>query len=123
MYKFIVKPLLFLLPPEKAHHFTFSLLKFILNIPLAKSIYRAIFCVEDKALACKVGGITFPGPVGLAAGFDKNAYWLTELEMIGFGSVEIGTVTPLPQDGNEKPRLFRLPAGPKPGFLRDKRRA
>ncbi|MBS1764622.1 MAG: quinone-dependent dihydroorotate dehydrogenase [Bacteroidetes bacterium] len=110
MYKFIVKPLLFLLPPEKAHHFTFSLLKFILNIPLAKSIYRAIFCVEDKALACKVGGITFPGPVGLAAGFDKNALMTDELSVFGFGFIEIGTVTPRPQPGNPQPRLFRLPA-------------
>ena len=110
MYRFLIKPLLFLIPPEKAHHFTFALLKFILNIPFVKYLYRTVFCINDKSLSCKVGGITFPGPVGLAAGFDKNAVLTDELSVFGFGFIEIGTVTPRPQPGNPPPRLFRLPA-------------
>lgn len=109
MYKSIIKPLLFLLSPEKAHHFTFLALKLLMKIPGAESITRSLFAVNNKRLQRNVAGLNFPSPVGLAAGFDKNALLFDELAAFGFGFIEIGTVTPKPQHGNEKPRLFRLP--------------
>jgi len=107
MYK-VVRSLLFLLPPETAHHFTLSLLKLLLKLPFMKSVIRSMFCVQDERLKRKFFGLEFPNPVGLAAGFDKNACYIDELACLGFGFVEIGTVTALPQPGNVKPRLFRL---------------
>jgi dihydroorotate dehydrogenase len=109
MYKAIIKPFLFLFNPEKAHHITFSVLKFFLNIPFAKSIITSIFNVKSDKLIRNVAGVNFPNPVGLAAGLDKNALLVDELACLGFGSIEIGTVTPKAQPGNDKPRLFRLP--------------
>ena len=109
MYKALIKPFLFLFNPEKAHHITFSALKFFLSIPMAKSIASSIFVVKSVELSKNVAGITFPNPVGLAAGLDKNAILVDELACLGFGSIEIGTVTPKAQPGNDKPRLFRLP--------------
>lgn len=109
MYKLIIKPFLFLFNPEKAHHITFSSLKFLLSIPLAKSITSAIFVSKSNKLSKTVAGLHFPNQVGLAAGLDKNALLVDELACLGFGSIEIGTVTPKPQPGNDKPRLFRLP--------------
>lgn len=106
MYTFIRK-ILFLFDAEKVHYFTMNSLKFICSIPLAKSFLKTWFAPKD--LPVNTFGIRFKNPVGLAAGFDKNAKYLKELETLGFGFVEIGTVTPLPQAGNEKPRLFRLP--------------
>lgn len=108
MYKFIIRKILFYFDPEKVHHFTFSLLKFIFKIPFTEAISRSIFQVNDKKLEREVFGITFKNPVGLAAGFDKNAMLFDEFYNFGFGAVEIGTVTPRPQPGNEKKRLFRL---------------
>ncbi len=108
MYKFLIKPLLFLLDAEKAHHLTFSFIKFAFKIPLVSSIVKSVF-TGNKHKAVEVAGIKFPSPVGLAAGFDKNALLFDELACFGFGFVEVGTVTPKPQSGNEKPRLFRLP--------------
>jgi dihydroorotate dehydrogenase len=102
----LVKTLLFRLNPELAHHFTFTLLK----VPLATRIIGLMYRKKDPALSRKVFGLTFRSPVGLAAGLDKDATAFNELGEIGFGFIEIGTVTPLPQTGNEKPRLFRLPA-------------
>ncbi len=109
MYKGVVKPVLFLLNPERAHHVTFSLLKLILKIPWMKFLFRSIFVVENPKLERVIAGIRFPNPVGLAAGLDKDAKMADDFSALGFGYVEIGTVTPLAQSGNEKPRLFRLP--------------
>lgn len=110
MYKRLIKPFFFLLQPESAHHLTMTLLKIILFIPGMKWAFRKWFVVEDKGLEVQIAGLTFPNRVGLAAGFDKDGKYYKELEYLGFGYVEIGTVTPLPQTGNDKPRLFRLPA-------------
>lgn len=109
MYKLILKPIFFLFDPEKIHYFVFRSLKIILAIPGMKAIYRSAYVVKDPSLEREVFGLKFPNPVGLAAGFDKNAMAYEELACLGFGFVEIGTVTPEPQPGNPKPRLFRLP--------------
>lgn len=109
MYKAIIKPLLFRLDPEKAHYLTFSLLKFFLAIPFAKKIASSLFVVQSKNIGKTVAGLHFPNVVGLAAGLDKNAVAVDEFACLGFGFVEIGTVTPKSQPGNDKPRLFRLP--------------
>lgn len=108
MYK-LIKPILFLWSPEKVHYMVFDLLKFMFAIPGKKAIWRSVFTVKDKRLEKELFGIRFPNPVGLAAGFDKDAKLFNELEALGFGFIEIGTLTPKPQDGNPKPRLFRLP--------------
>jgi len=100
----IVRFFLFLLPPEKVHYLTMKLLKW----PLATRIFPGTVAGE-KTLGKQVAGLWFPNPIGLAAGFDKNARWIPLLAQLGFGHIEIGTVTPKPQDGNPKPRLFRLP--------------
>lgn len=110
MYKSILKPLFFSFPPEKAHHLVMGLLKTQLAIPGMKSVYRSMFTVKDKRLEREVFGIKFPNPVGLAAGFDKNADHYKQIAQLGFGFVEIGTVTPVAQPGNPAPRMFRLPA-------------
>ena len=109
MYKSIIRPLLFSFEPEKAHHITFWWMKMICKIPLAKNILRSIYQIENEKLSKEVFGVKFPNPVGLAAGLDKNALLIDEWENLGLGFVEIGTVTPLAQPGNEQPRLFRLP--------------
>lgn len=109
MYKSILKPLFFLKNPEDAHHFTFDLTKFTFNFPIAKSIVKSTFQLEDPKLEREVFGLKFKNPVGLAAGFDKDAKLIDEMAMLGFGFIEIGTLTPKPQDGNPLPRLFRLP--------------
>lgn len=108
MYK-LIKPILFLLSPEKVHYLVFDLLKFIFAIPGKKAVWKWIYTVKDQRLEKELFGIKFPNPVGLAAGFDKDARLFNELEAFGFGFIEIGTLTPKPQDGNPKPRLFRLP--------------
>jgi dihydroorotate dehydrogenase len=107
MYKILVRPLLFLLHAEKAHYFTFSLIRFLSKIGFS-SIFRSLYVVSDKRLEREVFGLKFNNPVGLAAGFDKDARLFNEFSDFGFGFVEIGTLTPKPQDGNPKPRLFRL---------------
>jgi len=109
MFSLFIRPLLFLLPPESAHHFTLALLKLFLKLPVMKSIVKSFYNTNNPSLNRNVFGLAFPNPVGLAAGFDKNAEYIDELSCLGFGFIEIGTVTPLPQPGNEKPRLFRLP--------------
>ena len=108
MYKSVVRPLFFLFDPEKIHHFTFSLIKIVCKIPFVSSIFRSLYVIEDKRLERTLFGITFKNPVGLAAGFDKNAVLYNELANFGFGFIEIGTVTPKAQMGNPKKRLFRL---------------
>jgi dihydroorotate dehydrogenase len=107
MYKQIVRPLLFQFDPEKVHHATFSLIRFFSNLGFGP-LFRKRYLVKDKRLEREVFGLTFPNPVGLAAGFDKDAKLYKELSNFGFGFIEIGTVTPLPQPGNDKKRLFRL---------------
>ncbi|WP_133555459.1 quinone-dependent dihydroorotate dehydrogenase [Algoriphagus boseongensis] len=109
MYKSLLKPLLFLKNPESAHHFTFGLTKKTFNLPVVHSIVQANFSLEDPKLEREVFGLKFKNPVGLAAGFDKDAKLIDEMAMLGFGFIEIGTLTPKPQEGNPLPRLFRLP--------------
>ncbi len=108
MYKLLIRPFLFWFDPEKVHYFTFSAIRFLSKIPGFSSICRAIYVVEDQRLETEVFGLKFKNPVGLAAGFDKDAVLYNELSNFGFGFIEIGTLTPKPQDGNPKKRLFRL---------------
>jgi len=108
MYKFIIRPILFLCDPEKVHHFTFFCIKAMFKIPFVSSVVSGLYRVNDKKLERNLFGLTFKNPVGLAAGFDKNALLFHELSHFGFGFIEIGTVTPLAQEGNPKKRLFRL---------------
>ncbi len=108
MYKQLIRPLLFKFDPEKVHHFSFSSLKVINKIPGVSSLLRNRFVVNHPNLEREVFGIKFPNPVGLAAGFDKDAKLYKELHNLGFGFIEIGTLTPKPQEGNPKKRLFRL---------------
>jgi len=110
MYKAVIRPLLFLFDPEKIHHFTFALIRLLCKIPGISSMLRNAYCVEDKRLEKTLFGLTFKNPVGLAAGFDKDAKLFNELSHFGFGFIEIGTLTPKAQDGNSKKRLFRLKA-------------
>lgn len=109
MYKSLIRPIFFLFDPESIHHFTFSALKFLGALPGVKGIWRSMYCVKNKSLKREFFGITFDNPVGLAAGFDKDAKLIDELACMGFGFIEIGTLTPEGQPGNDKPRLFRLP--------------
>ncbi len=108
MYKQLLRPLFFCFDPEKIHHFTFSMIKGLSKVPGVQSIFRSLFVIEDVRLERKLLGLTFENPVGLAAGFDKNAVLFNELSNFGFGFIEIGTVTPKGQAGNPKKRLFRL---------------
>ena len=108
MYK-LIRDFLFLFDPEKVHYFSMNSLRLLCKIPVLKKIINHLFSPANALLNTKFLGISFKNPVGLAAGFDKNAQYLNELEALGFGFVEIGTVTPKAQAGNEKPRLFRLP--------------
>ncbi|WP_296383254.1 quinone-dependent dihydroorotate dehydrogenase [Winogradskyella sp.] len=108
MYKAIIRPILFCFDPEKVHHFTFSLIRNISNLPGFKSLFKKMYLVEDPKLERELFGLKFKNPVGLAAGFDKNAVLYNELSNFGFGFIEIGTVTPKAQVGNPKKRLFRL---------------
>ena len=108
MYKKIISPFLFLFDPEKIHTFTFFLIKVFFKIPILGFIIETFYKVESPKLTRKLFGLNFENPVGIAAGFDKNATHISEFEKFGFGFIEIGTVTPKPQDGNPKKRLFRL---------------
>src|SRR5690606_13964234 len=108
MYKSIIRPVFFKFDPEKVHHFTFSMIKMMQAIPGAKAIIKSVYQVNDQRLEREVFGLKFKNPVGLAAGLDKDAKIYNELDAFGFGFIEIGTITPKPQDGNPKKRLFRL---------------
>ncbi|MBC8154523.1 MAG: quinone-dependent dihydroorotate dehydrogenase [Bacteroidetes bacterium] len=110
MYKRIILPLLFRFDAETIHHTVTAALKIAFRIPGVSTIARRWFVPHDARLARTVFGLRFPNPVGLAAGFDKNAELVSELSDLGFGFIEIGTVTPRPQPGNPRPRLFRLKA-------------
>jgi dihydroorotate dehydrogenase len=105
MYKFLLRPILFLIDPEKVHYIVFTLLR----IPGLKILTRLLFRYDNASLSKEVFGLKFRNPVGLAAGFDKDAKLIHELAELGFGFIEIGTLTPRPQSGNPKPRLFRIP--------------
>lgn len=108
MYKFFIRPFLFQFDPEAIHHYIFSFLKFLQKIPGVPVIFRSLYVWEKPELEREVFGIKFKNPVGLAAGFDKDAKLFRELSNLGFGFIEIGTVTPKPQPGNPPKRLFRL---------------
>lgn len=108
MYKAVIRPLLFCFDPEKIHYITFSLIRNLSKIPGMKSLFKSLYVIQDKRLERELFGLKFKNPVGLAAGFDKNAVLYNELANFGFGFIEIGTVTPKGQEGNPKKRLFRL---------------
>ena len=108
MYKSIIRPLLYSMPPERAHYFVTGWLEKFYHLGLLQSPITPSFKVNDARLERKLFGLTFPNPVGLAAGFDKDAKWIDSLTELGFGFLEIGTVTPLAQPGNPKPRMYRL---------------
>ena len=108
VYKQLIRPILFLFDAEKVHHFSFASIRLIHKIPFVRALIRRLYTVNDSRLERHVFGIRFPNPIGLAAGFDKDAKLYKELSNFGFGFIEIGTLTPKPQDGNPKKRLFRL---------------
>ena len=108
MYKLFIRPFLFYFDPEKVHYFSFSFIKIISRLPFVQKILNSIYEVNDSRLERTVFGLKFKNPVGLAAGFDKDAKIFKELSNFGFGFIEIGTLTPKAQDGNPKKRLFRL---------------
>ena len=108
MYKLLIRPILFCFDPEKVHYFTFSLIRFLSKIPGFPSLFRLLYDVNDPRLETEVFGLKFKNPVGLAAGMDKDASLYNELSNLGFGFIEIGTLTPKGQEGNPKKRLFRL---------------
>ena len=110
MYKYFLKPILFCFNPETAHNLLFSFLKVLRHIPLSGSIIRALYKRKSPKLEKQLFGLTFPNPVGLAGGLDKNGEHYNDLANFGFGFVEIGSLTPKPQDGNPKPRCFRVPS-------------
>ena len=109
MYKKVIRPILFLIPPEIIHRIIVTALRVIHYIPGSRMLLRAFCAVRHPSLEREVFGIRFQNPVGIAAGFDKNAEVYKELLSLGFGFTEIGTVTPKAQPGNPRPRLFRLP--------------
>lgn len=109
MYRRIIRPLLFLIHPETVHHLIVILIRFVYRIPGIPQLIKKIYAVDDSRLNREFWGLKFPVPVGLAAGFDKNAAFFKEFMVFGFGFIEIGTVTPIGQPGNPKPRLFRIP--------------
>jgi len=108
MYK-LLRSVLFCFPPEAVHYLSMNVLKFLCSFRFIRKIVTAAFSPDNTDLQVEIFKLQFKNPVGLGAGFDKNARYLRELECLGFGFVEIGTVTPLPQSGNDKPRVFRLP--------------
>jgi dihydroorotate dehydrogenase len=108
IYKHLIKPFFFAIDPESAHYLAMDSFALIHKLPFGEKVIRLLFKPENKK-SFQYLGLTFPNPVGLAAGFDKNAKYIRELTSLGFGFIEIGTVTPKPQQGNDKPRLFRLP--------------
>lgn len=107
MYRFLIRPILFLFDPEQVHHISFMMIGFFSKLGFS-GLFRKTFVLEDSRLEKEIFGLKFKNPVGLAAGFDKNAVLYNELSDFGFGFVEIGTLTPKPQEGNPKKRLFRL---------------
>ncbi len=109
MYKLLIRPILFSFDPENIHYRVFSILKLIHKLPLGGLLMRSLYNSKVNNQAVEVFGLRFKNRIGLAAGFDKDAKLFNELGSLGFGFIEVGTVTPKAQDGNPKPRLFRLP--------------
>ena len=109
MYRTLIRPLLYLLPAEAAHHFAFGCLRLLAAIPGVLALMRRTFHQREDAAHIRALGLDFPNPIGLAAGFDKDAIGYEALGAMGFGFIEVGTLTGQPQPGNPKPRLFRLP--------------
>lgn len=109
MYKHFLKPILFRFNPETAHNLLFKGLSFLRHVPFAQSIIRAVYKKDTPSLEREVFGIRFPNPVGLAGGLDKNGEFYNDMANFGFGFVEIGSLTPKPQDGNARPRCWRVP--------------
>jgi dihydroorotate dehydrogenase len=105
----VVQPLLFRLEPERAHEFVTAVLAVAARLRLPSQVLAAMLTYNDAALRVSCMGLEFANPVGLAAGFDKRATLLRPMALLGFGHLEIGTVTPRPQPGNPRPRMFRLP--------------
>ncbi len=105
MYKSLLRPILFKFDPEKVHNFTIKML----SNEGFDNLIKPLFSFEDEKLNVKAGNLTFRNPIGLAAGMDKNCTAIESWDAIGFGFAEVGTVTPLEQEGNPKPRMFRLP--------------
>ena len=108
MYKSVIRPLLFLISPEKVHALIVGMVKAAFILPGVKSLVKVLYSKSDDRLSKEVFGLKFKNPIGLAAGFDKNAELFNSFDAFGFGFIEIGTVTPKPQPGNPKPRSFRL---------------
>ena len=109
LYRALIRPLLYLLPAEAAHSFGFACLRLLLQIPGLRALLRLVSLPDSPSLKVRALGLEFPTPIGLAAGFDKEAIGFEALGALGFGFVEVGTLTSCPQPGNSKPRLFRLP--------------
>ncbi|MEN8227624.1 MAG: quinone-dependent dihydroorotate dehydrogenase [Bacteroidota bacterium] len=109
MYRNLIRPILFLFPPETIHRYLVSFLRFLFKIPGLHWLFKRIYHVDHEALKTDFLGMTFNNPVGLAAGFDKNAEVYREFHTFGFSFIEVGTVTPLGQPGNPRPRSFRIP--------------
>lgn len=109
MYKFLIRPIFFLFSPETIHAISINLLRIIFIIPGVAYLTKRYYTIQDKRLERNIIGLKFQNPVGLAAGFDKEAEMIDLLAPFGFGAIEIGTLTPKGQPGNDKPRLFRLP--------------
>lgn len=110
MYRILLKPILFWLSPERAHQLTVALLQLALATPILGALLRSRYAARPAGAARELIGLRFPNAVGLAAGFDKDGRYFEAMQALGFGFIEIGTVTPRPQPGNPQPRLFRLPA-------------
>ena len=108
MYKLLIRPVFFLFNAEFIHNISLILVKVLYSFPALKGISKKLFCLENEKLSIEFEDLKFKNRIGLAAGFDKNAKYLDELETFGFSHVEVGTITPKPQEGNDKPRLFRL---------------
>ena len=108
MYRLLIRPLLFLLPPETIHRLLVSFLKIAFKIPGIRALVKRCYHIADPTLSTDFLGMTFSNPVGLAAGFDKNAEVYKEFSAFGFSFIEIGTVTPKGQAGNPRPRSFRI---------------
>jgi dihydroorotate dehydrogenase len=109
MWKSLLRPLFFLLPAETAHHLSMKVFTFFMSINVFRHWVERAFHYESPRLRTNVAGVELENPLGLAAGFDKDGKWFEELPALGFGFIEIGTVTGEPQGGNPRPRLFRLP--------------
>ena len=119
MYKLLIRPVFFLFNSEFIHNISFILIKFIFRVPILSYLIKLRYNFSNALLGTNAFGLNFKNKIGMAAGFDKNAKLLNELEFFGFGHVEVGTITPKPQLGNETPRLFRLK---KDKALREERR-